>query len=65
MVHPGYVDDALRQMPTQLLSSRAHEVGAARSETTADALIAERIQLVGKIFVAVRCRSKVSSMSRS
>jgi len=26
MVHPGYVDDALRQTSTRLLSSRAHEV---------------------------------------
>ena len=54
MVHPGYVDDALRQMPTQLLSSRAHEVALLCSETTADALIAERIQLVRHDLVAVQ-----------
>jgi len=46
MVHPGYVDDALRQMPTRLLSSRAQEVALLCSETTADLLISERVQLV-------------------
>ncbi len=53
MVHPGYVDEALRQMPTRLLSSRAQEVALLCSDATADALIDERIQLVRHDLVPV------------
>jgi predicted glycoside hydrolase/deacetylase ChbG (UPF0249 family) len=46
MVHPGYVDDALRRMPTRLLESRAREVALLTSGGVADLLIDEHIQLV-------------------
>jgi predicted glycoside hydrolase/deacetylase ChbG (UPF0249 family) len=46
MVHPGYVDDALRQMPTRLLESRAQEVALLTSGDVADLLIDEYIQLI-------------------
>jgi predicted glycoside hydrolase/deacetylase ChbG (UPF0249 family) len=46
MVHPGYVDDALRRMPTRLLESRAQEVALLASGDVADLLIDEHIQLV-------------------
>ena len=54
MVHPGYVDDALRQMPTTLQSSRAWEVELLCSESTAAELIGERIELVRHDLVPVR-----------
>jgi hopanoid biosynthesis associated protein HpnK len=46
MVHPGYVDEALRQMPTRLLSSRAAEVELLCAPATADVLLDEHIRLV-------------------
>jgi predicted glycoside hydrolase/deacetylase ChbG (UPF0249 family) len=46
MVHPGYPDDALRQMPTRLLSSRATEVALLRAGRIRDALVEHHIQLV-------------------
>src|SRR5262249_29652945 len=46
MVHPGYVDDELRRLPTRLLSSRFEEVGLlCRAELRA-VLFAEHIDLV-------------------
>jgi len=53
MVHPGYVDDALRQMPTRLLSSRTQEVELLLSPMTADVLANEHIQLVRHDLVPV------------
>ncbi len=46
MVHPGYVDETLRQMPTRLLQSRADEVALLCANATADVLIDEGIRLV-------------------
>ena len=46
MVHPGYVDDALRQMPTRLLQSRSEEAALLTSQEIAGVLAAERIRLV-------------------
>ncbi len=46
MVHPGYVDDDLRQMPTRLLESRAQEVALLTSPDVASVVTDEQIQLV-------------------
>jgi len=46
MVHPGYVDDALRQTVTRLLLSRAKEVELLCAVGTRDVLNREAIQLV-------------------
>ncbi len=46
MVHPGYVDDALRRMATRLLASRAKEVELLTSTDVIHALLEEHIQLV-------------------
>jgi predicted glycoside hydrolase/deacetylase ChbG (UPF0249 family) len=46
MVHPGYVDDTLRQMPTRLLASRETEVALLTSRAIADCLVDENIELV-------------------
>jgi predicted glycoside hydrolase/deacetylase ChbG (UPF0249 family) len=46
MVHPGYVDEALRQMPTRLLKSRPDEVTVLTSPEVSDALDDGRIRLV-------------------
>jgi hopanoid biosynthesis associated protein HpnK len=45
MVHPGYVDAALRQTTTRLLSSRAEEVELLCAPATRDLLVEEDIQL--------------------
>src|SRR5262245_5929725 len=46
MVHPGYVDEALRQMPTRLLQSRSDEVAVLTSPEISDTLDDGRIRLV-------------------
>jgi predicted glycoside hydrolase/deacetylase ChbG (UPF0249 family) len=46
MVHPGYVDDALRQMPTRLLASRETEVTLLTSRAIRQLIAAENIDLV-------------------
>lgn len=46
MVHPGYVDDALRRLPTRLIDSRLEEVALLCSMETRALLVGERIQLV-------------------
>jgi predicted glycoside hydrolase/deacetylase ChbG (UPF0249 family) len=46
MVHPGYVDDALLQTHTRLLSSRAEEVQLLCATNTRKLLLDEQIQLV-------------------
>ncbi len=46
MVHPGYVDDALRRLPTRLLASRETEVALLTSKEIARAIDAEEIHLV-------------------
>ena len=46
MVHPGYVDDALRRLPTRLLDSRLEEVVLLCSTEVHALLVGERIQLV-------------------
>ena len=46
MVHPGYVDDALRQLPTRLLESRETEVALLTSSTTAQIVLDEDLHLV-------------------
>jgi hopanoid biosynthesis associated protein HpnK len=46
MVHPGYVDDALRQTATRLLFSRAAEVDLLCATATRDMLSDEAIELV-------------------
>jgi chitin disaccharide deacetylase len=53
MVHPGYPDDALRQMPTRLLSSRATEVALLRAGRIRDALVEHHIQLVRHDLIPV------------
>jgi predicted glycoside hydrolase/deacetylase ChbG (UPF0249 family) len=45
MVHPGYVDDRLRQMPTRLQSSRRQELELLKSPTTALVLTLQEIRL--------------------
>jgi predicted glycoside hydrolase/deacetylase ChbG (UPF0249 family) len=45
MVHPGYVDDALVQTGTRLLSSRAEEVRLLCAKETHDLLVEEHVQL--------------------
>ena len=58
MVHPGYVDDALRQMPTRLLASRETEVDLLTSRAIGQLTAAENIHLVpqdrGIDFASVR-----------
>jgi len=46
MVHPGYVDEALRRTPTRLVESRLEEVALLCSTETRALLVGERIQLV-------------------
>src|SRR2546422_732917 len=46
MVHPGYVDEALRRTPTRLVESRLEEVALLSSMETRALLVGERIQLV-------------------
>jgi len=46
MVHPGYVDDELRQTATRLQLSRAKEVELLCAAATRDVLSREAIQLV-------------------
>ena len=46
MVHPGHVDDALRQLRTRLVQSRSVEVALLTSPEIADVLADERIRLV-------------------
>jgi predicted glycoside hydrolase/deacetylase ChbG (UPF0249 family) len=46
MVHPGYVDDALRQMPTRLRASRETEVALLTSRAIGQLIAAENIHLV-------------------
>ena len=46
MVHPGYVDDALRQTSTRLLDSRQQELDLLCSTETRALLVGERIDLV-------------------
>ena len=46
MVHPGYVDDALRQMPTRLQSSRLEELELLRSPCASLVLMTEGIRLI-------------------
>jgi hopanoid biosynthesis associated protein HpnK len=46
MVHPGYVDDALRQTTTRLLCSREKEVELLCATATRDMLDKEAIQLI-------------------
>jgi predicted glycoside hydrolase/deacetylase ChbG (UPF0249 family) len=46
MVHPGYVDEALRQTSTRLLSSRSEEVDLLCATTTRDLVMQERIHLI-------------------
>jgi len=46
MVHPGYVDEALRRMPTRLVESRLEEVALLCSMETRALLVGERMQLV-------------------
>jgi predicted glycoside hydrolase/deacetylase ChbG (UPF0249 family) len=53
MVHPGYPDDALRQMPTRLLSSRATEVALLRAGRIRDVLVEHHIQLVRHDLIPV------------
>jgi predicted glycoside hydrolase/deacetylase ChbG (UPF0249 family) len=50
MVHPGYVDDALRQMRTRLLVSREMEVTLLTSGAIASHLVYENIDLVSHDF---------------
>jgi predicted glycoside hydrolase/deacetylase ChbG (UPF0249 family) len=46
MVHPGYLDDALRQLPTRLLASREQEVALLTSSAIDRLIAAEEIFLV-------------------
>jgi len=46
MVHPGYVDEALRHLPTRLVESRLEEVALLCSMEAQALLVGERIQLV-------------------
>jgi predicted glycoside hydrolase/deacetylase ChbG (UPF0249 family) len=46
MVHPGYIDEALRRMSTRLVDSRLEEVALLCSMETRALLVGERIQLV-------------------
>ena len=45
MVHPGYIDDALRQLPTRLLASRETEVALLTSSEIDRLIAAEEISL--------------------
>lgn len=70
MVHPGYVDDALRQMPTRLLSSRAEEVDLLCDPAVREVVTNEGIQLLrhdlAPSHVAMRSMSSASlSLTRS
>jgi len=53
MVHPGYVDEALRLMPTRLLQSRSEEVALLTSPEIGEVLAAERIRLARPDLTAV------------
>jgi hypothetical protein len=46
MVHPGRIDDALREMPTRLLSSRAQEIQLLCSPALRTVLQSQCVQLV-------------------
>jgi predicted glycoside hydrolase/deacetylase ChbG (UPF0249 family) len=50
MVHPGYLDDALRQLPTRLLASRETEVALLTSGATAQLVLDEDLHLVSHDF---------------
>jgi chitin disaccharide deacetylase len=65
MVHPGYVDHALRQMPTRLLASRATEVELLTSTDAVDALREEHIQLVRHDLMPVEMPATRSSRDAS
>ena len=45
MVHPGFIDDALRQLPTRLLASRETEVALLTSSAIDRLIAAEAIRL--------------------
>jgi len=53
MVHPGYVDDALRRMPTRLQASRLVELELLRSSTAARELMTQGIRLARHDYVPV------------
>ena len=53
MVHPGYVDDALRHMSTRLQSSRLVELELLRSSTAAQELMSQGIRLARHDHVPV------------
>jgi chitin disaccharide deacetylase len=46
MVHPGHIDDALRQLPTRLLASRESEVALLTSGAIQQLVVDENIRLV-------------------
>jgi hopanoid biosynthesis associated protein HpnK len=53
MVHPGQIDDALRQMSTRLLSSRAQELALLRSPRISGALNEHHIRLIRHDLVPI------------
>jgi chitin disaccharide deacetylase len=57
MVHPGYVDEALRRLPTRLVESRLDEVALLCGMETRALLVGERIQLVRHDLVRTVRRS--------
>jgi predicted glycoside hydrolase/deacetylase ChbG (UPF0249 family) len=57
MVHPGYVDDALRQTGTRLLESRYHELDLLCQLETRALLLGERIELIRHDLTHVAGRS--------
>jgi chitin disaccharide deacetylase len=46
MVHPGYVDETLAQLPTRLLEARADEVDLLTDASTFELLTSQRITLI-------------------
>ncbi|HXI28397.1 MAG TPA: ChbG/HpnK family deacetylase, partial [Vicinamibacterales bacterium] len=46
MVHPGYVDEALRQLPTRLMASRETEVALLTSAAVAQIVVDHDVHLV-------------------
>lgn len=58
MVHPGYVDDALRAMPTRLVASRAKEVALLTAPDVHRLVAAEGIQLVRHDLAPARRSSR-------
>jgi predicted glycoside hydrolase/deacetylase ChbG (UPF0249 family) len=66
MVHPGYVDDALRRSPTRLLASRAAEVRLLCAPETKALVREERVDLVRHDLLPHQPVSpRVSSVQRS